>query len=144
VQVLQTTACNPHCGTLSSNTKRFSFHDVTSQFLLALCTIYTATCARFLGSKTCCTGARRSVDNGPPNLLSSYSDKHGHIVCCCFILLRFGTLVCIVPFLLTVETRDMDFVHSHSHFGLCRTTLIRLVSNLSTVAACALHLRGHT
>jgi hypothetical protein len=44
-----------HCGTLASNTKRYSPGDVASKFLLATRAISTGCCARFLRGETCCT-----------------------------------------------------------------------------------------
>jgi hypothetical protein len=44
-----------HCGTLASNTKRYSPGDVASKFLLATRAISTGCCARFLRGETCCS-----------------------------------------------------------------------------------------
>ena len=52
---LQTTACQPHCGTLASNTRKIFQADATPQFLLATRTLCTASCAKFLGDETCHT-----------------------------------------------------------------------------------------
>ena len=55
VRQLQTTACQPHCGTLASNTRKIFQADATPQFLLATRTLCTASCAKFLGDETCHT-----------------------------------------------------------------------------------------
>ncbi len=53
VKHLQTTACQPHCGTLASSTRKIFQPDATPQFLLTTRTLHSFSCAKFLGDETC-------------------------------------------------------------------------------------------
>ena len=43
-----------------------------------------------------------------------------------------------MPFLLTIETRDIGFVHWDNGVRFRRPTFVRLMTDLPTVAACTL------